>query len=96
MQIRHINLKSTRGILGETNLIRWRTTRHVDRVCLAHQCDDGARIREDARTVVGDARRVDIESSENFCRRLVETQHDLDASVWILRWGEGSTYGTLK
>lgn len=52
--------------------------------------------------VVGEARAGDVKASEDLRRRLVESEHDLDVAVGVLRYychsiaGANSTGGILR
>ena len=84
LETRDVDFKSSRRILCQSDFIRGRTPRHIDRIRLAHHGYDSTWIRPDAIAIVGTAWRVNIEPGENLRRRTVETKNNLDATVGIL------------
>jgi hypothetical protein len=84
IQPRNVDLKSARGIFGQPDFIRRRTSCHIYGVRLAHHGYDSTWTRPYTITIIGAARCINIKTSEDLGRRAVEPKDNLNAAIWIL------------
>ena len=86
---RHIDLKVSERILGQTNFIGRGPPADVYGVGLPHHSHDRSGIGPNPRSVECTTRGIDIEPSQYFRGRGIKTEHDLDATVGVLGWSVG-------
>ena len=69
----------------QPDFVGWRAASDIDGVALAHHGNNGARVGPHTLPIVDAARNIDIEASQNFGGRLVESKNNLNGAIRILR-----------
>ena len=72
------------SVLAKATFIARRPTSQIDGVCLCHEGCDAARRAVDLTSIVGEARTINIKSTENLRYRLVKAENDLDMANGIV------------